>query len=178
MYKILYTGNADGQCSVRKLHIIEGSSGHAIFSCSGEKRFPGKHLSLGLTVKSLIGSKTMVSLLNRFGHCASDETTTQIDLGLEKTFFKTKTLVPSHITRKSNVSTGRAWDNCDINIEAPSGANTEHHTYGICYQNTLPQEQIQNFENSTTNIEDSLIPSKKEKFVASRKHTPQKTLSV
>ena len=120
----------------------------------------------------------MVSLLNRFGHGASDETTTQIDLGLEKKNFKNKTLVPSHISRNSNVSTGLVWDNCDINIETPSGANTEHHKYGICYQNTLPQEQIQNFENSTTNIEDLLIPSKKEKFVASGKHTSQKTLSV
>ena len=129
-------------------------------------------------MKSLLGSKTMVSLLNRFGHGASDETTTQIDLGLEKKIFKKKTLVPSHISRNSNVSTGLVWDNCDINIETPSGANTEHHKYGICYQNTLPQEQIQNFENSTTNIEDLLIPSKKEKFVASGKHTSQKTLSV
>ena len=33
-------------------------------------------------------------LLNRFGHSASDETIRQIDLGLEETLFKTKTLVP------------------------------------------------------------------------------------
>ena len=131
-YKILYTGNANEQCSARKSHMIEGSSVDAIFACSGEKLIPGKHVSLALTVKSLTESKTMVSLLNRFGYCASDETIRRIDLGLEEALFKTKTLVPSHIIRKSDLSTDPAWDNFDINIETPSGANTLYHTYGTC----------------------------------------------
>ena len=42
----------------------------------------------------------MVSLLNRFGHGASEKTIRQIDLGLEEPLFKTKTLVPSHIIKK------------------------------------------------------------------------------
>ena len=50
----------------------------------------------------------MVSLLNRFGYCASDETIRRIDLGLEQTLFKTKIVVPNHIIRKSNLSTGLA----------------------------------------------------------------------
>ena len=67
-------------------------------------------------MKPLIGSKTIVSLLNRFD---------RIDLDLEETLFKTKILVPSHIIRKSNLSTtGLAWDNFDINMEISSGANT------------------------------------------------------
>ena len=113
--------------------MIEGSSADAIFACSGGKLIPEKPLSLGLTVKSLTGSKTMVSLLNRFDHSTGDETIRRIDLGLEQALFKTKTLVPNHIIRKSNLSTGLAWDNFDINIETPSGANTIQHTYGICY---------------------------------------------
>ena len=88
----------------------------------------------------------MVSLLNRFGHCASDETIRKIKLGLEETLYETKTLVPSHIIRKSGFSTGPARVNFDINIETPSGANTIRHTYEICYQNTLPQEEIQTSE--------------------------------
>ena len=54
-YKILYTGNANEQCSARKSHMIEGSSTDAIFACSEEKLIPGKHLSPGLTMKSLTG---------------------------------------------------------------------------------------------------------------------------
>ena len=128
--------------------MIEGSSADAIFVCSEGKIIPGKHLSLSLTMKSLTRSKTMVSLLNRFGHCPRDEAIRQIDLGLEETPFKTKTLVPSRIIRKSNPSTGLSWDNFDINIEKPSGENKIHHTYKICYQNTLPQEHILDFRKS------------------------------
>ena len=91
-YKILYTSNASEQCSARKSHMIEGSSADAIFDFSGVKLIPGKHLSLGLTVKYVTGSKTMVSLLISFGHCASghcasDETIRRIDLGLPKHWF-------------------------------------------------------------------------------------------
>ena len=131
--------------------MIKGHSADAIFDCFGGKLIPRKHLSLGLILKSLTRSKAMVSLLNRFGHCDSDETIRRLDLDLEETLFKTKTLVSIHIRRRSNLSTSVAWDNFDINIETPSGANTIHHTYGICYQNTSPQEQIQTFEKATTN---------------------------
>ena len=105
-YKIFYTGNANEQCSARISHMMEGSSAEAIYACSGGKLIPGKHLTLGLNLKSLTGSKTMVSLLNCLGHCASDEIIRRIDLGLDETLFKTKTLVPSHIIRKSNLSSG------------------------------------------------------------------------
>ena len=33
---------------------------------------------------------------------------------------------------------GLAWNNFDINLETLSGANSIHHTYGICYQNSTP----------------------------------------
>ena len=46
-YKILYTDNANDQCSSRKSRITEGSSAHAIFACSVGKLLPGKQLSLG-----------------------------------------------------------------------------------------------------------------------------------
>ena len=175
-YKILHTGKANEQCSARKTHMIKGSSVDAIFACFGGKLIPEKHLSLGLTVKSLTGSKTMVSLLNCFGHCASDELIRRTDLGLEErnTF---KTLVRSHIIIKSNLSPGFAWDDFDINIETPSGANTIHHTYGICYQNTLPQEQTQTFEKATTTIEDaSILNNGKRKICRIKKTHPAEDL--
>ena len=122
------------QCSTKKSYTTEGSSADALFACSGRKLIPGKCISLALTMKSLTGSKAMVFLLNRFGHCASDKTIRQIDLCIEETLLKTKTLVPSQIIRKRNLSAGLAWDNFDINIEKPPGANIIHHT--IVHRNT------------------------------------------
>ena len=56
-YKILYTGNANEQCSTTKWHMIEGCSADAIFACSGGKRIPAKTLSLSLTVNTLTKSR-------------------------------------------------------------------------------------------------------------------------
>lgn len=96
--------------------MIEGSLADASFACSGGTFIPGKYLSLGLTVKSSTRSKTIFSLLNQFSYCPSDETIKKIDLALDETVLKTKTLVPSHIIRKSNIYTGLALDNFAINI--------------------------------------------------------------
>ena len=164
-YKIFYTVKANELCSAKKSDMTGASSTDANFTCPGEKLTPEKHLSLGLTLKSLTESKVIAFLLNCFGHCASDETIWRIDLDLEKTVFKTTILVPNHIIRKSNLSTGLSWDKFDINMETSSGENLIHHTYAICYQNTLLQEQIQTFEKTNTNIQDASISHNEERKI-------------
>ena len=150
-YKILYTGSESGPCSSRKTRLTNSSSADAIFACSGGKLIPGKHLSLGLALKSMTGSKSVVSLLNRFGHCIGDETVRRMDMSFEEAVNQNDTILPSHIQISPNLSTGLAWDNFDINIETLSGANTIHHTYGICYQNIIPSENSQFHFNIETN---------------------------
>ena len=149
-YKILYTGSESGPCSSRKTRLTNSSSADAIFACSGGKLIPGKHLSLGLALKSMTGSKSVVSLLNRFGHCIGDETVRRMDMSFEEAVNQNDTILPSHIQISPNLSTGLAWDNFDINIET-SGANTIHHTYGICYQNIMPSENSQSDFDIETN---------------------------
>ena len=66
--------------SSRKTRSVESSASYAIYSCSGGKLLPGKHLSLGFAVKALTGSKNVVPCMNRYRHCASSETIHQIDM--------------------------------------------------------------------------------------------------
>ena len=172
--------------------MIEGSSADAIFACSGGKLIPEKPLSLGLTVKSLTGRKTMVSLLNRFDHSAGDETIRRIDLGLEQALFKTKTLVPNHIIRKSNLSTGLA-DLGTRSTGLSTGLGTilistsKHHLEPIQYNIHMEFVTRTRCRKNKFKLTKKLPPTykihqfqtmEKEKFVASRKHTLQKTLSV
>ena len=140
-YKILYTGSESGPCSSRKTRLTNSSSADAIFACSGGKLIPGKHLSLGLALKSMTGSKSVVSLLNRFGHCIGDETVRRMDMSFEEAVNQNDTILPSHIQISPNLLTGLAWNNFDINIEILSKANTIHRTYGICYENIMPFEK-------------------------------------
>ena len=142
-YKILYTGSESGSCSSRKTRLTNSSSTDAIFACSGGKLMPGKHLSLGFALKSMTGSKSVVSLFNRFGQSIGDETVRRMDMSFQEAVNQNDTILPSHIQISPNLSTGLAWDNFDINIETLSGENTIHHTYGICYQNIMPSENNQ-----------------------------------
>ena len=44
--------------------------GEDFFATSGRK-MPGKHLKLGIAVKSLTGSRKVIEMLNRYGHCSN-----------------------------------------------------------------------------------------------------------
>ena len=54
---------------------------------------------------------------------------------LESTVEMKEELTPTVTEKEPNLCTGTTWDNFDINVETMSGADTIHHTYGICYQN-------------------------------------------
>ena len=139
-YKALYTGEDEVKkktVSSRKSRFVESSASDAMYSCSGGKILPGKHLSLGFTVKALPGSKNVVTLMNRYGHCGSSETIRRINMSLEATINDNKNVVPTGIRKLPFLSTGTAWNNFDINRETSSGKDTIHHTYGICYQKNL-----------------------------------------
>ena len=82
------------------------------------KLLPGKHVRLGLAVKSISGSQRVVNLLNRNGHCASDETLRRIDMDMEESLsVQSSGILPNGISKKPRMSTGSAWDNFDINME-------------------------------------------------------------
>ena len=116
---------------------------------------PGKHLALAMGIKSLTGSKSAVTLVNKFGNCASDETIRRLDMELESAADYVEKNAPNEILLDPHLCTGTAWDNFDINIETLSGADTMHHTFGICYQNSL--------ETTSSSSTNSIITKKSKK---------------
>ena len=116
----MYTGN-NSEISKRKQRFIDSTAADVVYVSSGGKRLPGQHLALALALKSMTGSMTVTSLINRFG--------------LESTITQTSTIVPDTIMKNADTSIALAWDNFDINLETLSVANSLHHTYGICCQN-------------------------------------------
>ena len=92
-FTTLYGGNSSG-LSARKERFVDSSAADVRYTCPGRKFLPGKHLSLGLTVKSLTGSKNAVTLLSKFGHSASNEKIWRIDIGIESTISQQDTLLP------------------------------------------------------------------------------------
>ena len=125
-FTILDTGESS-EVSRRKQRLIDSSAADCVYSSSGGKLLPGKHLSLELALKSMTGSKTVTNVVNRFGHCVSSDKARQIDIGMESTITLTTKLRPRNIRRDPNSCLGLAWDNFGINQETLSGAGSIHH---------------------------------------------------
>ena len=79
LFTTFYGGNSSG-LSARKEYFVDSSATDVMHAGSDGKFLPGKHLSLGLTVKSILGSKNAVTLFNKFGYCASNEKVRRIDI--------------------------------------------------------------------------------------------------
>ena len=135
-FKMLYTGNlsTNEELSSKKSQLIDFSAADAVFCCLAGKLILGKQLSLGLALKAITRSKKVLTLMNQYGHCASSKTVRRVDMSLESTLNNSEYFIPDGIKTKPNLSTRTVWDNFNINLETPSGANTSHHIYGVCYQ--------------------------------------------
>ena len=72
----------EGTVRAQKQRFIDCSSADAVYCCSGTKILPGKHITHALTLKSMTGSKRVVTE-QRNGHCASNERVRRVELGLE-----------------------------------------------------------------------------------------------
>ena len=65
-FKRLYTGklSTTEELSSRKSRLIDSSAADAVFCCYTGKLIPGKQLSLGFSLKSMTGSKKVLTLMN------------------------------------------------------------------------------------------------------------------
>ena len=113
---------------------MNSTSVEVVYVCSGGKLLPGKRISLGVALKLMTGSKSVVNLLSRFGHCISNEKVRKTDIGMESFLTSSNSLVPDQIIKTPQLYTALAWGNFDVNLEMLSGADPVQHTYKICYQ--------------------------------------------
>ena len=134
-YKILIGGlNRSRQKSQKNKRLVNSLSSDAIFSVTHGKTKPAKHLTLGLAIKSLTGSKKLVSLLNRFGHCCSYTIIEEMETEVTFTATERSRICPPEIKLLPGLNTSLAFDNYDRYIDTKDGHNTMHDTVGIIFQ--------------------------------------------
>ena len=95
-----------------------------------------KHMALAMAVRHLTGSKQIIKILNRMGHCASYDTVEMIDTALAREILaKTE---EEGVAKPSNIAPGGfiqfAADNNDIHEETLDGKQTTHATTLVVYQ--------------------------------------------
>ena len=95
-----------------------------------------KHIGLAMSVRHMTGSKQLIRMLNRLGHCCSYDDTEVVDTSLAlEIIAKSKHLgvvIPSNIT--PGVFIQVAGDNNDLNEETLDGKQTTHATTLVLYQ--------------------------------------------
>lgn len=95
-----------------------------------------KHVGLAMSVRHMTGSKQLITMLNRLGHCLSYDETERIDTSLAlEVLAKSENLgvcIPSNIVPGGFVQV--AGDNNDINEETLDGKQTTHATTLVLYQ--------------------------------------------
>ena len=119
-----------------------------IYAATGGKKKPSKHLMLGMAIKSLTGSRTVLQVLNRYGYCSSYNTIQEIETELTFEANKRQEILPYGIELGIN-DTGIAWDNYDCFVETKDGKDTLQDTVEISYQTLQKQVEPENNENNS-----------------------------
>lgn len=94
--------------------------------------FSPKHQALGLAIRHMTGSSTVINVLNGLGHSVSYPQVLEHDTALAEKQASRNTLVPEGF--KKGVPVSLVWDNNDFREESVSGKNTTHNTNGIILQ--------------------------------------------
>ena len=109
-FRELYNGD-EGTISAQKQRFIDSSSADVVYCYnSGTKLLPGKHITHALTLKSMTGSKRVVTSEQRNGHCASNETVCRVEMGLEEgiLFQEDVNYVPDGVFKQPGLCVGMA----------------------------------------------------------------------
>ena len=138
------------QAKTRRIHSI---SQDVIFAATSGRKVPGKHLQIGMAVKSLTGSRKVIDMLNRLGHSVSYTTVEEIETELTFEANKEERITPDGMLLNANMATGVAFDNYDRFVETMTGKNTLHDTVGIAYQ-ICPTRRYENTEPDIVSIKD------------------------
>ena len=112
-------------------------AGQDLIHCASHARVKlPKQVGLAICVKHLTGSKQLITLLNRMGHCSSYEEIAQLETSLANESLAradySGVLIPTNIN--PGVFIQMAADNNDINEETIDGKNTTHATTLAIYQ--------------------------------------------
>lgn len=106
-----------------------------------------KHLLLGMTLQHITGSAVIVTMINRFGHCASYSRVLELESAICRNTDLKNSLIPPTIDTDTNIVTHLFWDNFNLLEETPSSSGTTHNTHGIIIQETICGcTELQNLE--------------------------------
>lgn len=159
-----------GGKDVRRRHgincnrLCSSMAADAIYCVSNGTVKPSKHITLGMTIKSLTSSKKIINILNRFGHCCNYTTLEELETEATIASVHRTQVCPPDIVLNPSLCTGVAFDNFDRYVDTLNGKETLHDTVGIIYQNIDKNFHSElNEDNHNSQELSSTTPSQKRK---------------
>ncbi|KAG1693158.1 Complement component receptor 1-like protein [Nymphon striatum] len=122
--------NSQYSKSVRRR--TDSLSQDVLFSVKNGNLKPKKHILMGMSLKSLTGSKKIITLMNRMGHSLNYHAIEEIETDIAYAILDRGLNCPAGSI--PGVPCGLAFDNYDELTNSLSGADTLHDTMGIMYQ--------------------------------------------
>lgn len=151
------------ECSRR----VKSLSQDLIYAVTHGKIKTAKHITLGMTLKSITSSRKVVDVINKYGHCCSYNTIEELET--EATFASSSrsNICPEGVQLSPGLCTGVAFDNFDRFVETNTGKDTLHDTVGILYQNIdLNDDNSSLCENVDNDTAESPVPKRRRTFDA------------
>lgn len=109
-FRTLIGGMQSETKSAHSEDIIErkavASASDAVFNCTKGTVCPWKHQSLGLGLGTLTGSKSLLTILNRFGHCISYDEVKRLETEMAYSCSDSGCETPAGLNLHSNLATG------------------------------------------------------------------------
>ena len=152
-------------------------------AATNRKWTPPKYLLLGITLLHLTGSAEVITLVNRFGHCASYPRVIELETAMCKATDERQGVIPSTISPNRNLVTHLCWDNLDLTEETSSGAGTTRTAHGIIIQEVSTakeniSESREEFDHARTKSRSAKCTSQNiEPYYAKNKVEPNITVS-
>lgn len=130
-----------------------------IYAACSHKIKTSKHITLGLTIKSLCSSKKVINLLAKYGHCCSYTVLEQLETDLAYSTVNSDYVGPEDILRRPDLNTGVAFDNYDRFVETMNGKDTLHDTVGIIFQDIVENDNTMTVMSPTTCEVENITPN-------------------
>ena len=108
-FRVLYGGLDVAKHNSKVCQLANSSSQDALFMTTRGRVKPEKHVSLGVALKSLTGSKKVITYLNKLGHCVNYHCIEELETALGSSLVNQQSLLPEGTLK--NLSAGLAFDN-------------------------------------------------------------------
>ena len=94
------------ELAAAKSYRITSISEDVVFVATSGRRRPAKHSQIGMAIKSLTGSKKVVTMLNRLGHCINYNGIEELETELTYNCSNANQITPSGMSKEKSCSTG------------------------------------------------------------------------